>query len=54
MEALLGVHQRDPAWQAGKILANAKKLLDDKNPMVRVRAAEFLGTTKVHDPMPTY
>ena len=32
---------------------NAKKLLDDKNLMVRVRAAEFLGTTKVHDPMPT-
>ncbi len=31
----------------------AKKLLEDKNLMVRVRAAEFLGTTKAHDPMPT-
>mgnify|MGYP001300331263 CR=1 FL=1 len=31
----------------------AKKLLEDKNLMVRVRAAEFLGTIKAHDPMPT-
>ena len=39
--------------QAKSLAPNAKKLLDDKNLMVRVRAAEFLGTTKVHDPMPT-
>ncbi len=31
----------------------AKKLLEDKNLMVRVRAAEFLGRIQVHDPMPT-
>jgi hypothetical protein len=31
----------------------AKNLLEDKNLMVRVRAAEFLGRTKAHDPMPT-
>ena len=31
----------------------AKKLLEDKNLMVRVRAAEFLGRIQAHDPMPT-
>jgi len=31
----------------------AKKLLMDKNLMVRVRAAEFLGRIQAHDPMPT-
>ena len=31
----------------------AKKLLTDENLMVRVRAAEFLGTIKAMDPMPT-
>jgi uncharacterized sulfatase len=31
----------------------ATKLLEDKNLMVRVRAAEFLGRIKAHDPMPT-
>ena len=31
----------------------AEPLLKDKNLMVRVRAAEFLGSIKTVDPMPT-
>ncbi len=39
--------------QAQSLVPVAKKLLEDKNLMVRVRAAEFLGTLKASDPMPT-
>ena len=39
--------------QAKSLVPVAKKLLEDKNLMVRVRAAEFLGTLKASDPMPT-
>jgi uncharacterized sulfatase len=38
---------------AKPLLADAKKLLSDDNLMVRVRAAEFLGSIKSIDPMPT-
>ncbi len=38
---------------AKPLAAEAKKLLSDKNLMVRVRAAEFLGSIKAVDPMPT-
>ncbi|HGY5549969.1 MAG TPA: hypothetical protein ACN46X_09795, partial [Prochlorococcus sp.] len=34
-------------------VSDAKKLLSDENLMVRVRAAEFLGSIKAVDPMPT-
>jgi len=37
---------------ARALVPNAKKLLDDKNLMVRMRAAEFLGSIKAVDPMP--
>ena len=39
--------------KAKTLVPVAKKLLEDKNLMVRVRAAEFLGTLKASDPMPT-
>ena len=38
---------------AKPLVSNAKKLLSDDNLMVRVRAAEFLGSIKAVDPMPT-
>lgn len=38
---------------AKPLVADAKKLLSDDNFMVRVRAAEFLGSIKSIDPMPT-
>lgn len=38
---------------AKPLVSLAKKLLEDKNLMVRVRAAEFLGRIQAHDPMPT-
>ncbi|MFP6901601.1 MAG: HEAT repeat domain-containing protein, partial [Opitutales bacterium] len=38
---------------AKSLIPAAKKLLTDENLMVRVRAAEFLGTIKAMDPMPT-
>jgi len=37
---------------AKALVPNAKKLLDDENQMVRMRAAEFLGSIKATDPMP--
>ena len=37
---------------AKPLVPAAKKLLADENLMVRVRAAEFLGTIKAMDPMP--
>ena len=37
---------------AKPLVPNAKKLLADENLMVRVRAAEFLGSIKAIDPMP--
>ena len=39
--------------QAKPLVKVAEPLLDDKNLMTRVRAAEFLGSIKVVDPMPT-
>jgi HEAT repeat protein len=38
---------------AKPLVPDAKKLLSDDNLMVRVRAAEFLGSIKALDPMPT-
>ena len=38
---------------AKPLVSDAKKLLSDDNLMVRVRAAEFLGSIKAVDPMPT-
>jgi hypothetical protein len=38
---------------AKPLVPDAKKLLSDDNLMVRVRAAEFLGSIKSIDPMPT-
>ena len=38
---------------AKPLVANAKKLLSDENLMVRTRAAEFLGSIRALDPMPT-
>ena len=38
---------------AKPLVADAKKLLSDDNLMVRVRVAEFLGSIKAIDPMPT-
>ncbi len=38
---------------AKTLVPNAKKLLSDENLMVRMRAAEFLGSIKAADPMPT-
>jgi hypothetical protein len=38
---------------AKPLVPNAKKLLNDENLMVRMRAAEFLGSIKAADPMPT-
>jgi arylsulfatase A-like enzyme len=38
---------------AKPLVPNAKKLLKDENLMVRMRAAEFLGSIKAADPMPT-
>ena len=38
---------------AKPLVSDAKKLLSDENLMVRVRAAEFLGSIKAVDPMPT-
>ena len=38
---------------AKPLVPNAKKLLKDKNLMVRMRAAEFLGSIKAANPMPT-
>ena len=43
------VHGKD----AKDLVPQARKLLRDDNPMVRVRAAEFLGSIQAHDPMPT-
>jgi uncharacterized sulfatase len=37
---------------AKALVPNAKKLLGDKNLMVRMRAAEFLGSINATDPMP--
>jgi hypothetical protein len=37
---------------AKPLVPDAKKLLTDENLMVRVRAAEFLGSIKAIDPMP--
>jgi uncharacterized sulfatase len=37
---------------AKALVPNAQKLLKDKNLMVRMRAAEFLGSIKAADPMP--
>ena len=37
---------------AKPLVPNAKKLLQDENLMVRMRAAEFLGSIKAVDPMP--
>lgn len=39
--------------RAKSLVAEAKKLLGDDNLLVRARAAEFLGTLKALDPMPT-
>ena len=39
--------------EAKALVANAKKLLKDENLMVRMRAAEFLGSIKAMYPMPT-
>jgi len=39
--------------QAKPLAKAATPLLDDKDPMVRVRAAEFLGSIRAADPMPT-
>ena len=38
---------------AKPLVADAKKLLSDENLMVRTRAAEFLGSIQVMNPMPT-
>ena len=38
---------------AKPLVQDAKKLLSDENLMVRARAAEFLGSIKALDPMPT-
>ena len=38
---------------AKPLIPNAKKLLNDENLMVRMRAAEFLGSIQAADPMPT-
>jgi HEAT repeat protein len=38
---------------AKPLVPDAKKLLSDENLMVRARAAEFLGSIKALDPMPT-
>ena len=38
---------------AKPLVPNAKKLLNDENLMVRMRAAEFLGSIQAADPMPT-
>jgi hypothetical protein len=38
--------------EAKVLVANAKKLLKDENLMVRMRAAEFLGSINATDPMP--
>ena len=38
---------------AKPLVHDAKKLLSDENLMVRARAAEFLGSIKALDPMPT-
>jgi uncharacterized sulfatase len=37
---------------AKALVPNAKKLVRDENLMVRMRAAEFLGSIKAADPMP--
>ena len=37
---------------AKALVPNAKKLIGDKNLMVRMRAAEFLGSIKAMNPMP--